>query len=219
MNKLKAFVFDAYGTLFDVGSVFALCEEVFPGHGADITSLWRTKQLEYSWLRSQMGRYEDFWRVTADGLRYTCLALGLKASDADLERIMQSYLTISPFPDTAPALEALSDRSKAILSNGSPMMLEAAVANAGLGGSLSHILSVDEVKIYKPHPSVYALAPTRLGLAREEIGFVSSNGWDAAGAKAFGFTVFWLNRLKAPVEELGLKPDVIISSPLELVKF
>lgn len=216
----KALVFDAYGTLFDVRSVLSRCEEVFPGQGQEITTLWRVKQLEYSWLRSLMGRYEDFWRLTEDGLRWACLAVGLSPTEAQLEQVLQSYLTISPFPDTLPALAKLTKLGLplAILSNGSPAMLEAAVTNAALTGTIAHVISVDEVKIFKPHPSVYALAPARLGLAKEEIAFVSSNGWDAAGAKAFGFEVYWINRMAAPIEELSSPPNAVIASLLELAE-
>jgi len=213
----KAFVFDAYNTLFDVYSVQASCEEVFPGYGEKLTRLWRTKQLEYSWLRSLMGRYEDFWKLTGDGLRYSCRFLGLQPEATQLETIMQSYLTLAAFPETTHVLDGLAGQPRAILSNGNPAMLEAVVRHNGLEGKFDHILSVDVLKIYKPHPSVYQLAVDRLGLSREEIGFVSSNGWDVAGAKAFGFQVFWLNRLEAPVEELGVQPDAIIKSALELL--
>ncbi len=218
MNR-RAWVFDAYGTLFDVRSVLAHCEAAFAGHGEAITTLWRARQLEYSWLRSLMGNYKDFWQLTEDGLRYTCQALGLSASSGQIEHIMHSYLTISPFQDTVANLEKLAATgcSLSILSNGTPTMLKAAVTNAGLDGSLAHIISVDEVKIYKPHPSVYRLACERLALAKEEISFVSSNGWDAAGAKAFGFRVYWLNRAGQPVEELEARPDKVITSLAELL--
>jgi 2-haloacid dehalogenase len=219
MNKPKAYVFDAYGTLFDVYSVQASCEEVFAGSGEKLTRLWRTKQLEYSWLRSLMGRYEDFWKLTEDGLRYSCQFLGLQADAAQIEKITQSYLTLSAFPETTQVLDRLAGLPRAILSNGTPAMLEAVVRHNRLDGSFDHILSVDELKMYKPHPAVYRLAVDRLGLSKEEIGFISSNGWDVAGAKAFGFKVFWLNRLEAPVEELGVEPDAIIKSPLELLDF
>lgn len=216
MSRPRAWVFDAYNTLFDVYSVQATCEETFPGYGEQLTRLWRVKQLEYSWLRSLMGRYEDFWQLTGDGLRYACNLLGLQPEASQLEKIMQSYLTLTAFPETALILEKLAGQPRAILSNGSPAMLEAVVRHNRLEGSFDHVLSVDELKVYKPYPTVYQLAVDRLGLAKEDIGFVSSNGWDVAGAKAFGFTVFWLNRAGAPVEELGVQPDAIIRSPLEL---
>ncbi len=217
MTRPKAFVFDAYGTLFDVYSVQASCEEVFPGNGEKLTRMWRSKQLEYSWLRSLMGRYEDFWMLTEDALRYSCQFLGLQLEAVQVEKILQSYLTLAAFPETARLLDRLDGQPRAILSNGTPTMLEAAVRHNRLEGKFDHILSVDELKVYKPHPAVYQLAVDRLGLNKDEIGFVSSNGWDVAGAKAFGFRVFWLNRLEAPVEELGVRPDTIIKSGLELL--
>jgi len=215
--KPQAYVFDAYGTLFDVYSVQAKCEEIFPGRGADLTRLWRARQLEYSWLRSLMGRYEDFWKLTGDGLRYACQFLGVKPGQEQIEELMQSYLALDAFPESGQVLAKLAAFPRAILSNGTPAMLEAVVRHNGLEGQFGHIISVDELKVYKPHPSVYQLAVERLGIAKENIAFVSSNGWDVAGAKAFGFTVYWLNRQGAPVEELGVLPDAIIKSPLDLL--
>lgn len=214
--KSQAIVFDAYGTLFDVYSVQARCEEIYPGKGADLVRLWRAKQLEYTWLRSLMGRYEDFWKLTEDSLRYSCRFLGVHPGAEQVEELMQSYLKLAAFPETGKVLEELAAIPRAILSNGAPAMLAAVVRNNGLLDQFDHVLSVDELKIYKPHPSVYQLAVDRLGVAKENIAFVSSNGWDVAGAKTFGFRVFWLNRQGTPVEELGVQPDSIIKSPLEL---
>ena len=214
---VKALVFDAYGTLFDVRSVLNRCEEVFPGHGSNLTGLWRTKQLEYTWLRSLMGRYEDFWHVTQDGLVFACRSLGLAPSQNQIDHLMQAYLSLSPFPEIPAALDGVATVPCSILSNGSPKMLESVVQNAGLESRFHHVLSVDEVRIYKPHPTVYQLAEKHLGVQRKEIGFVSSNCWDVAGAKAFGFQVYWLNRQNAPLELLGFQPDRIIHSAMELV--
>jgi 2-haloacid dehalogenase len=213
---IKALVFDAYGTLFDVRSVLSRCEEVFPGHGSALTGLWRTKQLEYTWLRSLMGKYEDFWQVTQDGLVFACRSLGLASTHDQIDHLMQAYLTLRPFPEITTALESLSTVPLSILSNGTPTMLDSVVRSAGLEGRFQHILSVDEVHVYKPSPVVYQLAETHLGIQREEIGFVSSNGWDVAGGKAFGFQAYWLNRQHAPAEALGVKPDRIIHSAMEL---
>jgi 2-haloacid dehalogenase len=213
---IKALVFDAYGTLFDVRSVSSRCEEVFPGHGSHLTTLWRTKQLEYTWLRSLMGKYEDFWQITQDGLVFACHSLGLVPTHDQIDHLMQAYLTLSPFPEIAAALEALSIVPCSILSNGSPKMLNGVVRNAGLAWRFQHILSVDEVRTYKPHPTVYQLAEVHCGIRRDKIGFVSSNGWDVAGGKAFGFQAIWLNRQNAPAEELGVQPDRIIDSAVEL---
>ncbi len=214
---LKALVFDVYGTLFDVRSVLGRCEEVFPGRGADLTALWRAKQLEYTWLRSLMGRYEDFWQVTRDGLIFACRTLGLAPSDDQIEHVMASYLTLSLFPDIAAALGALGSLPCSILSNGSPTMLDSVVRHAELEGRFRHVLSVHEVGAYKPSPAVYQLAENHIGLARDEIGLVSSNCWDVAGAKAFGLRAYWLNRQKAPLEALGFEPDGVIHSAAELV--
>jgi 2-haloacid dehalogenase len=216
MGQAKAFVFDAYGTLFDVRSVLARCEEVFPGYGDALTTLWRTRQLEYTWLRSLMGRYEDFWQVTRDGLVYACRLLGLASTREQIEHLMEAYLSLSPFADVPAALDSLSGFPLAILSNGSPAMLQDVVRNAGFEGRFQHVLSVDEVRIYKPSPAVYQLAETHLGIARGQIGFVSSNCWDIAGAKAFGLQTYWLNRQNAPVDLLGAEPDHILRTMAEL---
>jgi len=216
MSLIKAYVFDAYGTLFDVDSVLASCEELFPGHGAQLTDLWRAKQLEYTWLRSLMGRYEDFWQITGDALVGSCQALGLPCIPEQLDRLRQAYLSLRPFPDSAPTLEALAGTPCAILSNGTPEMLRSVVHHAGWERRFAHVLSVDAIKTYKPHPSVYQLAVSHLGVERHEIVFVSSNGWDVVGAKAFGFQAYWLNRSAAPLELLGFSPDRIIRTGLEI---
>lgn len=211
-----ALVFDAYGTLFDVHSVVALCEELWPGRGAQVSQLWRTKQLEYTWLRSLMGRYEDFAHVTEAGIRYACAALALPFDDAKRGRLMRAYLHLATFPEVKESLGRLRGIELAILSNGAPAMLQDLVTNAGLSGTIPHVLSVDEVHIYKPSPKVYQLAVDRLGVPVKAIGFVSSNGWDAAGAKAFGFRTYWVNRAGAPVDPLGVAPDHVIGSLAEL---
>ena len=213
---IKAFLFDAYGTLFDVHSVMVRCDAVFPGYGSALTGLWRTKQLEYTWLRSLMGRYEDFWKITQDGLVCACRSLGLAPTHDQIDHLMEAYLTLSPFPEIPAALKALSRVPCSILSNGSLKMLDNVVRNAGLARRFQHILSVDEVRTYKPHPTVYQLAEIHCGIHRDKIGFVSSNGWDVAGGKAFGFQAIWLNRQNAPAEELGVQPDRIIHSAVEL---
>ncbi len=213
---MRALVFDAYGTLFDVRSVMSRCEEVFPGHGSDLTTLWRSKQLQYTWLRSLMTKYEDFWQITRDGLTFACRSLGQDATPEQIDYLMQAYLSLNPFPEVVAALDALSGIPCSILSNGTPTMLQSAVRSAGLDGRFLHILSVDEVRIYKPSPVVYQLAEKHLGIERHQIGFVSSNCWDVAGGKAFGFQVYWLNRENAPLEMLGFQPDGVIGSAIEL---
>jgi 2-haloacid dehalogenase len=210
----NALVFDAYGTLFDVHSVLRRCESFFPGRGAELSQLWRAKQLEYTWQRSLMGRYAPFSTVTREALAYSCEALRLELTAERMEALMAEYNMLSPFADVAPTLSRFASFKKAILSNGSPDMLQPLVQGSGL--QFDAILSVDAVGVYKPSPEVYELAVARLDMARDEIGFVSSNCWDALGAKAFGFTVFWINRGGAPVDRLGFKPDAILRTLGEL---
>ncbi len=208
---IRGYVFDAYGTLFDVHSVVDAGREITADPAA-LSSLWRQKQLEYTWLRALMGRYEDFWSVTEAALRYTVRRLGLAATEAQLQRLMDAYLSLACFPEVPAALARLAGRPRAILSNGSPKMLAAAVASSGLAASLDHVLSVDTVKTYKPAPAVYALGPQAIGIPAAELLFVSSNAWDVAGAKAFGYRVAWCNRLGAPEEELGVRADLVVSA-------
>lgn len=215
-RQITALAFDAYGTLFDVASVFSLCEELFPGKGSTLSQTWRAKQLEYSWLRSLMGHYEDFAHVTESALIYSGNALQLALSTANRGRLMDAYLRLKPFPEVPEALKALSSLKLAILSNGSPKMLEAVVKNAGLAHAFSDIISVDAVKIFKPSPPVYELGIKSLGVEKSAIGFVSSNCWDAIGAKAFGFRTFWINRAGMPIDELGFQPDAQLKTLSEL---
>jgi len=209
VTDIRAYVFDAYGTLFDVHSVVDAGSMVAPDPGA-LSAVWRQKQLEYTWLRSLMGRYEDFWAVTESALRFALRKLGLTATPSQITALMESYLSLAPFPEVHAALERIQDRPVAVLSNGSPRMLESAVRSSGLTPLIHHVLSVDPVKTYKPSPLVYALAPKALGMPAEQALFVSSNAWDVAGAKAFGYTVCWCNRAQAPAEELGLFPDYTV---------
>ena len=220
MRQLDALVFDAYGTLFDVHSVAARCEQLFPGKGRVLSQLWRSKQLEYTWLRSLMQRYVDFNCVTADALKVACQSLELVYTEAALTELNQAYRTLQPFDDALDALRALREMHPsprtAILSNGAPEMLNAVVRHNHLNAWLDAVLSVDTVGVFKPDPKVYQLAVNKLQIAPSRIGFVSSNGWDAAGAKAFGLTVFWVNRANAPRDELGVVPDYMLSSLREL---
>jgi 2-haloacid dehalogenase len=215
-KKIKAVVFDAYVTLFDVYSVARLCNELFPEQGQALSQLWRAKQLEYSWLLSLMDQYEDFWQVTEKALRFACRVLQLHHNSAQLARLMEAYLHLAPYPEVHQALAALTDYPLAILSNGSPQMLAAVVSNADLQETFTHILSVDEVKIYKPNPQVYQLAVEKLGLEASSIGFVSSNSFDIIGATAFGFCTYWVNRAINPLDELGFIPDMIIGKLTDL---
>jgi 2-haloacid dehalogenase len=202
----KAFVFDAYGTLFDVHSVVEAGRAV-TGDPRALSTLWRQKQLEYTWLRALMGRYEDFWAVTEAALRWTLGRLGIRAGETEIARLMEAYLSLATFPEVPDALAAMAGTPLGILSNGSPKMLAAAVRSSGLEGRLAHVLSVDAVRTYKPSPAVYELGTRAFGLPASDILFVSSNGWDVAGAKAFGYRTCWCNRLGAPTENLGAKSD------------
>ncbi len=218
MPDARAVVFDAYGTLFDVHSVMAACREVTSDPEA-LSLQWRAKQLEYTWLRSLMGRYEDFWEVTRAALRFALKRLKLEASEAQVGRLMDAYLSLQPFPEVPATLEALRPRyTLAILSNGSPRMLRAAVESSGLQPYLQHVLSVDALKIYKPSPAVYELAPKTMGVPKNAIVFVSSNAFDVIGAKAYGFQVCWCNRAGAPLDELGFAPDHTVRRLDELPK-
>jgi 2-haloacid dehalogenase len=217
-HKIKALVFDAYGTLFDVHSVVARLEELFPGRGQEVSRIWRTKQLEYTWLLSLMGGYEDFWEVTARSLAFACRALHLDCPPARQAHLLDAYLRLEAFPEVPRALMGLTAYPLAILSNGSPRMLDGVVENAGLKGTFTQVLSVDAVKIYKPSPRVYALASQRLGLEAGAIGFVSANSWDIHGAGAFGFRTVWLNRTDQPGDELGFPPDITVQSLTDLAK-
>jgi 2-haloacid dehalogenase len=218
-TKIEAVVFDAYGTLFDVHSVIALCEEIFPGKGAQLSQLWRSKQLEYSWQRSLMQRYEDFWSITEAGLSFACEALKLPCSRAQNDKLLNAYLHLQPYPEVPATLRQLKHLPLAILSNGSPTMLEPLVRNAGMQDVFAHVISVNSLRIYKPDPRVYQLAVDKLNVAKSSIAFVSSNGWDIAGCGAFGFKPMWINRSGQPLERLGVKPLAIISSLADLPKY
>lgn len=213
--RIRGYLFDAYGTLFDVHSVVEAGRTITSDPVA-LSMLWRQKQLEYTWLRSLMGRYEDFWAVTESALRHAIRRLGLTASDADVARLMDAYLSLACFPDVREALDRLRGHRLAILSNGAPKMLAAAVTSSGLGGYFDAVLSVDTAKIFKPSPRAYAIGPDTLGIPAGELLFISSNGWDVAGAKAFGYRVAWCNRMNAADEELGVGADLVIRSLAEL---
>jgi 2-haloacid dehalogenase len=237
---IKAVVFDAYGTLYDVQSVATVTEQAFPGYGEIITQIWRIKQLEYSWLRSLMHRYEDFSVITRESLTYTLRLLGLKYDDGVFDRILEKYLHLDLYPDASSSLAALRGRKLAILSNGSTDMLNALVNNSGLDRVLDATISIDSKRIFKPSPDAYTLIEEKLGVKPTEVLFVSSNPWDAVGAKAFGLNVAWIERvtpeamalacvdseLVAPLtmfkairmqmDELGLQPDYRIHALSEL---
>jgi 2-haloacid dehalogenase len=192
---IRAVVFDAYGTLYDIQSVAAITEQAYPGYGELITQIWRIKQLEYTWLRSLMRRYQDFSVITRESLGYTLDGLGLKHDSGVLDAIMDKYLHLDLYPDAVQALAALKGRKLAILSNGSPDMLDALVRNSGLDQMLDATISVDSKQIFKPSPDAYTLIEATLGVAPPDVLFVSSNPWDACGAKAFGLNVAWIERV------------------------
>jgi len=228
---IKAVVFDAYGTLYDIQSVATVTDVAFPGFGEAITQIWRLKQLEYTWLRTLMRRYEDFEALTRHSLTYTLRILGLNYDAALFEQIMDKYVHLDLYPDAMQALGQLSGLRLAILSNGSPAMLTSLVKNTGLDRVLDATISVDSKKIFKPNPDAYTLIEEKLGVAPSEVLFVSSNPWDAVGAKSFGLNVAWIERvtpeamafafrdpagatplamfraLRMQMDELGLEPD------------
>jgi 2-haloacid dehalogenase len=217
LRGVRACVFDAYGTLFDVASAAQRCSEALGELTPRLAALWRDKQLQYSWLRTVQGRHADFWQVTGDALDFALDALGI--ADSSLrDRLMRLYLTLDAYPEAPTVLRQLREAgfATAILSNGSPAMLAAAVDHAGLGGMLDHVLSIEDVGVYKPHPSVYRLACDRLGLDAGAIAFVSSNGWDAWAASAYGMRVLWCNRYRQGHERLPGSPDYEIRSLNEL---
>ena len=238
--SIKAIVFDAYGTLYDIQSVAAITEETFPDYGDIITQIWRIKQLEYSWLRALMGRYQSFSVITRESLAYTLRVLGLTYDDDVFARIIETYLHLDLYPDAMSTLAAMKDRKLAILSNGSPDMLDALVRNTGLGRVLAAAISVDTNRIFKPSPQAYSLIETTLAIPPASVLFVSSNPWDACGAKAFGLNVAWIERvtpeamalacvesetiapltmfkaLRTQMDELGFEPDYRIRSLAEL---
>jgi 2-haloacid dehalogenase len=217
LHSVRACVFDAYGTLFDVASAAQRCADALGETAPRLASVWRDKQLQYTWLRAVQGRHANFWQVTGDALDFALEALGI-ADPGLRDRLMQLYLTLDAYPEATAALERLRDAgfATAILSNGSPAMLAAAVDHAGLAALFEHVLSVEDLGVYKPHPSVYQLACDRLGVAAEAIIFVSSNGWDAWAASAFGMRAVWCNRQALTRERLPGAPDHEIRSLAEL---
>jgi 2-haloacid dehalogenase len=216
---VRALVFDAYGTLFDVHSISIACEALFPRKGTELSRIWRTKQLEYTWLRSLMGRYTEFEAITRDALGIACRTLDLDLTQSDAILLMEGYRQLQPFPEVKDALAALHGRELAILSNGSPAMLNALVEHAGMFKLFHAVISVDELKMFKPHPSVYGLATKYLGVNANEIGFVSSNYWDVSGASSFGFRTFWINRNNSQPDALGFEPVAVVQRLDELLPY
>ncbi|MEO9161909.1 MAG: haloacid dehalogenase type II [Casimicrobiaceae bacterium] len=217
LRGVKACVFDAYGTLFDFAAAAGACRDVLGDNADKLTALWRDKQLQYTWLRAAQGRHADFWQVTGDALDFALETLGIEKAGLR-ERLMQLYLTLDAFPEVPDVLRRLKTAGlqTAILSNGSPTMLEAVVKGAKLEGLLDAVLSVEAVGVYKPHPKVYQLAVDQLGVPASAIAFQSSNAWDAYAASAFGMHVVWCNRYGQRGERLPGSPDRIVSSLKEL---
>ena len=208
LSGIQACVFDAYGTLFDVNSAARGAQDELGPRWQPLAELWRSKQLQYTWLRGLGGHHADFWRVTSDALSFALESL--KQGDPALHsRLMTLYLSLNAYPEVTDTLRRLKAGGKAlaILSNGTPRMLASAVNNAGIADLLDAVLSVEEVGVFKPHPSVYRLAAERLQLAPEQICFLSSNGWDAYAAKAFGFRAVWCNRFGQAPERIPATPD------------
>ena len=210
-KPVRAVLFDAYGTLFDVYSVGLLAEQLFPGHGSALGVMWRDKQIEYTRLvttSNHGAHYQPFWDLTRAGLRYSCKRLGLTLSPAAEEQLMNQYRCLTAFPENRGVLMALKAKGivTGILSNGDPAMLGVAVKSAGLDDLLDHVISVDKLRKYKTDPAAYALGEAATGLPAAQIGFVSCNSWDALAATWYGYQTLWVNRYQLPFEELGTQP-------------
>lgn len=219
-RSVKAIAFDGF-VIIDPRPVAMRAEELFPGQGARLMEVWRSRQFEYTWLRTLSGRYADFWQVTQEALAFAARAMKLDLAADRRDRLMQTFLELKAWPDVAPVLRDLKSRGirSAFLANPTAKMLDAVVGNSGLEGLLEAPLSTDRVQAYKPDPRAYRMALDAFGLGRGEIAFAASASWDAAGAKAFGYPTFWLNRAHQPVEELGVVPDAVGSGMADLMRF
>jgi len=219
-TQIKAIAFDAFPIL-DPRPVFALVDELFPERGTELANAWRTRQFEYTWLRTLSQHYSDFWQVTGDALVFAAKAVKVDLTPEKHDRLMDAYLKLRCWPDVPAALKSLKQSGirLAFLSNMTAKMLEAGIRNSELAGVFDHILSTDRVQAYKPDPRAYQMGLDALGLKKEQIAFAAFAGWDAAGAKAFGYPTFWVNRQNQPAEELGLAPDAHGRSLAELVSF
>jgi 2-haloacid dehalogenase len=216
--RVKGIVFDMYGTLVDVGAVAEACKEVAPEPVAFNTQ-WRAKQLEYTFLRTLMGKYRDFWKVTGEALDFVIHSFGLQVSPEQRRLVMEAWLRPTPYPEVEAALPRLKEKYLlAILSNGTPKMLRTGLERTGLRPNFRWVISADVVKRYKPSPEVYRLALKHMRLRKSEILFVSSNSFDVMGSKNFGFQVCWINRPGAPLDPLGPKPELVVKSFDELVE-
>jgi 2-haloacid dehalogenase len=218
--KIKAIAFDGF-PIIDARPVYARVEEMFPGRGQELSNAWRTRQFEYTWLRTMGGHYVDFWQVTEESLVFAAKLLKIDLSADQRGSLMQSYLGLKAWPDVAPALQQLKTAGirMAFLTNVTNAMLDAVIRNSGLEGFFESHLSTDKVRVFKPDPRAYQMGVDAFGLKKEEIAFAAFAGWDVAGAKWFGYPTFWVNRLNLPVEELGVAPDGMGSGLGDLVKF
>jgi len=210
--SVKGIAFDMYGTVVDVGAVADACKGIAPDPAA-FAALWRTKQLEYTFLLSLMGKYQNFWTVSEQALEFTARRLGVEVTPEQRPRLMNAWLEPRPYPEVPAVLASLKARYPlAILSNGSPKMLQAGLAHSRLKADFRWVISADAVKLYKPAPKVYAQAPKQMKLKKADILFVSSNSFDVLGAKSFGFKVCWINRTGVPLDALGPRPDLVVAS-------
>ena len=218
--KIKAVAFDGF-PIIDPRPVVARLEEIFPGKGRQLGDAWRTRQFEYTWLRTLGGRYADFWQVTEESLVFAAKALGIDPSAGQRDQLMQTYLALKAWPDVVPALQELKAAGirMAFLSNLTDAMLDAAVKNSGLEGVFESHLSTDRVRAFKSDPRAYQMGIEAFKLEKEEIAFAAFAGWDVMGAKWFGYPTFWVNRVNAPAEELGMVPDGVGPGLGDLTKF
>jgi 2-haloacid dehalogenase len=219
-SNIKAVAFDGFPIL-DPRPVFALVDQLFPEQGAELSTVWRTKQFEYTWLRTMSRRYSDFWQVTDDALVFAAKALKVELTPEKHSRLMDAYLKLRCWPDVPAALRSLKAAGIriAFLSNLTPKMLEAGIRNSQLEGMFDEVLSTDRVKVYKPDPRAYQMGVDAFGLQAEQILFAAFAGWDAAGAKSFGYPTFWVNRQNQAAEELGVAPDATGGSLDDLTAF
>jgi 2-haloacid dehalogenase len=219
-GNIRAVAFDGFPIL-DPRPVFSLVDQLYPDKGVELSSIWRTKQFEYTWLRTMSRRYADFWRVTNDALVFAAKSLKVELTPENRSRLMEGYLKLRCWPDVPAALGALKKAGIGIafLSNLTDEMLDAGIKNSQLDGVFDHVLSTDRVKVYKPDPRAYQMGVDAFGLMPDQILFAAFAGWDASGAKSFGYRTFWVNRQNQPAEELGIAPDAIGGSLNDLVAF
>lgn len=218
-GSIKAFVFDVYGTLFDVTAIKKECEDLYPGYGEKISQTWRSKQVEYFMLRQLMGNYATLYAITHQALKYTLKENDLPSSEGNEQRLLEAYLHLPLYEEVEGVLAQLKGKNLTVFSNGSHDMLDPLISNAGLADVFDQVLSIDETKQFKPAPVSYQYALEKLGLESQEVLFMSSNGWDVSGAKNFGFQTAWINRKKLPTEELDLEPDYIFDDLNGLLKW